>query len=428
MTHFGILCPSAIGHLNPMCTIARELLDRGHRVTLFGVPDIQAKVVTVAGLDFAQLGATEFPLGSIDLMYKELGRKRNLDGLKYTLEWMGREVKMLFAEAPAAIATSSIDLLLVDQLTRAGNSIAELLHLPFVTICNALPIDREPSVPPFFTTWTYQNTWWARARNQLGNLLLDYLTETVRQQILAQRRAWKLPPLAVGEASPLENREAGFSQLLQISQLPPEFDFPRRASAQMNYVGPFLAPATAEPISFAGLDFPFDRLTAKPLIYASLGTLQNQQLEIFKTIAAACVDLDAQLVISLGDPQRDPTEVQLPGNPLVVAYAPHAALIARSSLVVTHAGLNTTIGSLSAGVPLVAIPITNEQPGIATRIVRTGAGEIVPLKQLTVARLKQSIERVLDDVRYRQQAQRMQAIVQQAGGVKRAVDLILSVC
>ena len=294
MTHLGILCPGAIGHLNPMCTIARELLSRGHRVTLFGVPDIQARVANVAGLEFAQLGAAEFPLGAIDRMYKELGQKSNLDGLKYTLTWMGRENQMLFAEAPAAIEARGIDLLLIDQVTGAGTTIAEFLQIPFVTICNALPINREPSVPPFFTTWTYQDTWWAKARNQLGNSLLDYLTETVWQQILTQRRSWKLPPLA--------DREAGFSQLLQISQLPPEFDFPRQGAAQMHYVGPFLAPATAEPISFAGLDFPFDRLTAKPLIYASLGTLQNQQLDIFKTIASACVDLDAQLVISLGIP------------------------------------------------------------------------------------------------------------------------------
>jgi zeaxanthin glucosyltransferase len=420
MTHLGILCPGAIGHLNPMCSIARELLSRGHRVTLFGVPDIQARVGTVAGLNFAQIGAAEFPLGSLDRMYKELGKKSNLDGLKYTLTWMGRENQMLFAEAPAAIEACGIDLLLIDQVTGAGTTIAELLQIPFVTICNALPINREPSVPPFFTNWTYQDTWWARGRNQLGNSLLDYLTETVWQQILAQRRSWQLSPLA--------DREAGFSQLLQISQLPPEFDFPRRSAAQMHYLGPFLAPATAEPIAFAGLDFPFDRLTDKPLIYASLGTLQNQQWDIFKTIAAACVDIDAQLVISLGDPDRDPIEIELDGEPIVVAYAPHAALIARSSLVVTHAGLNTTIGSLSAGVPLVAIPITNEQPGIATRLARTGAGEMLPLKQLTVDRLNRTISRVLNDVSYRTQAQRMQSIVQQSGGVKRAADLILAVC
>lgn len=35
MTHFGIICPAAIGHLNPMCALGRELQRRGHRVTLF---------------------------------------------------------------------------------------------------------------------------------------------------------------------------------------------------------------------------------------------------------------------------------------------------------------------------------------------------------------------------------------------------------
>jgi UDP:flavonoid glycosyltransferase YjiC (YdhE family) len=77
---------------------------------------------------------------------------------------------------------------------------------------------------------------------------------------------------------------------------------------------------------------------------------------------------------------------------------------------------------------MVAIPITNEQPGIAARLVRTGAGEMVPLKQLTVTRLKQAVSRVLNNENYRTQAQRMQAIVQQSGGAKRAVDLILGVC
>ena len=45
----------------------------------------------------------------------------------------------------------------------------------------------------------------------------------------------------------------------------------------------------------------------RPLVYASLGTLQNGSEEIFRTIAEACAGLNAQLVISLGgglDPAR----------------------------------------------------------------------------------------------------------------------------
>ncbi len=43
MTHFGILAPSAIGHLNPMSVLGRELERRGHKVTLFVIPDLESK-------------------------------------------------------------------------------------------------------------------------------------------------------------------------------------------------------------------------------------------------------------------------------------------------------------------------------------------------------------------------------------------------
>jgi UDP:flavonoid glycosyltransferase YjiC (YdhE family) len=146
----------------------------------------------------------------------------------------------------------------------------------------------------------------------------------------------------------------------------------------MNYTGLFKEPPNIEAVKFAEVDFPFDKLTEQPLIYASLGTLQNQNIATFQCIAEACVDLDVQLVIALGNPRQDPKEFQFAGEPIVVAYAPQAELINRSSLVITHAGMNTVIDSLSAGVPLVAIPITNDQPGVASRLVRTGAGEMVP--------------------------------------------------
>jgi zeaxanthin glucosyltransferase len=60
MTHFAIICPSAIGHLNPMCVLGRELQRRNHQVTLFSIPDIRSKVIN-SGLNFETIGETEFP-------------------------------------------------------------------------------------------------------------------------------------------------------------------------------------------------------------------------------------------------------------------------------------------------------------------------------------------------------------------------------
>jgi MGT family glycosyltransferase len=177
-------------------------------------------------------------------------------------------------------------------------------------------------------------------------------------------------------------------------------------------------------VQFDQPPFPFDQLSDKPLIYASLGTLQNRNWAVFEMIAAACQDLEAQLVISLGNPKQDPSQVNLPGSPLVVSYAPNQQIIQRSSLVITHAGLNTVIGTLSRGVPMVAIPITNEQPGVAARMAYTGSGQVIPLAKLTVEGLRKAVTEVLNNPTYREKAQAMQRSIQQSGGVVTAANII----
>jgi MGT family glycosyltransferase len=236
--------------------------------------------------------------------------------------------------------------------------------------------------------------------------------------IVQQRQQWNLPPY--------QTRDDSYSSLAQICQLPKAFDFPReRLPAHFHYIGRFQAISGNEPITFENIDFPFEKLNEKPLVYASLGTLQNQRPEIFESIAQACSSLDVQLVISLGNPSA--ISMPLPGNPIVVPFAPHQQLIEQSALVITHAGMNTVLTALGCGVPLVAIPITNEQPGIAARLARTKAGIVIPLKSLAVENLRAAITTVLTDYRYRNHAQKMQAIIHQAGGVELAADVIEAV-
>jgi zeaxanthin glucosyltransferase len=92
--------------------------------------------------------------------------------------------------------------------------------------------------------------------------------------------------------------------------------------------------------------------------------------------------------------------------------------------VVTHAGLNTALESLAEGVPTVAIPITNDQPGVAARLAWTGCGLTVPPKRLTVPRLRQAVERVLKEPAFRANALRMQAAIRRGGGTEKAATII----
>ena len=76
------------------------------------------------------------------------------------------------------------------------------------------------------------------------------------------------------------------------------------------------------------VDFPWDQLDGRPLVFASLGTVRSgENAATFRTIAAACAGLDVQLVLTLGqwsDEGINPRERlgQLKGDPLVVGFVP----------------------------------------------------------------------------------------------------------
>jgi zeaxanthin glucosyltransferase len=411
---YGIVTPPAIGHLNPMVALALELRRRGHEVVLFTVAD-GARKLTGLPLEVVTIGADAFPPGAVDEAYATLGRLSGRKGLRFSVHYFRRELAMLHGELPDAVRGAGVTALLVDQLSPAGSTVAEVLGLPFVTIANALLVNREPGVPPYFTGWFPRNGLWARWRNQLGNALLDRLSAPLWRDLQNQRRRFGLKPF--------RQKIEALSPLLQLAQLPAAFDFPRqRLAPHFHYVGRLADPSGQEPLLRQSVAFPWERLDGRPLLYASLGTLQNGRPELFELIAEACAGLPAQLVISMGNPASVPPA--LPGDPLVVAYAPHQQLIERSALVISHAGLNTTLTALGSGVPVLAIPITNEQPGIAARLAFCGAGRVIPVQKLSVASLRGLVVEMLSDSRYKNQAQYLQSQCQAAGGVVKAADLI----
>lgn len=410
MTHYGIICPALTGHLNPMTTLGRELQRRGHRVTVVGFLDAQPNAVA-AGLDFLAIAESEYPEGKTARVFTQLAKLSGLAALRYTISVFQEITTLILQNTPRAIAESGIEALLVDQTTSTGGTVAEYLDIPFVTVCSALVINQDESVPPYFTPWSYNLAWWARWRNRAGNYLFHRIAQPAMQVIGEYRQQWNLPPNS-------RIRDL-FSKLAIVSQQPAEFEFPRRDLPQwVHFTGPYHDSTGRPPVNF-----PFEKLNGKPLIYASMGTLQNRLEHTFRCIAEACMGLDAQLVISLGGSASRELS-GFPGEPLIVEYAPQLELLQLASLTITHAGLNTTLESLSNGVPIVAIPIANDQPGVAARIAWTGVGEFLPLSGLSVPKLRAAIKRVLTQDSYKQNALRLQQAIQTAGGVSRAADII----
>jgi MGT family glycosyltransferase len=108
----------------------------------------------------------------------------------------------------------------------------------------------------------------------------------------------------------------------------------------------------------------------------------------------------------------------------VVPFAPQLALLERAALTITHAGLNTVLESLARGVPMVAIPITNDQPGVARRLEWLGLAEVVLPRQMTVERVRQAVERVLGDPVFRERARERSREIANLDGLNRAADIV----
>lgn len=98
------------------------------------------------------------------------------------------------------------------------------------------------------------------------------------------------------------------------------------------------------------------------------------------------------------------------------------AVLQKADVFLTHCGMNSASEGLYFGVPLVMLPQTTEQGGVAARVSRLGAG--VYLRKTTPEAIRTSVEGVMKDPSYRENAVKIADSFRAAGGAKAAVDCI----
>ena len=410
MARLGAFCFPGTGHLNPLTALARRLQQRGHTVIIFGIADVESRV-RAAGIDFCLIGQSDYPLGTLQKLDQQLGEMTGTEVLRFTMERVSNTARMVLRDGLEAVRNANLDALLVDE-TDMANNIAECLGLPFISLALIPPMVNDNRFPPFYFGWSGSQRWWSRLRNEIAIRVLTRVARPIFAAVNEYRVAWGL---SVGR-----HPGEGLSKLAQITQLPRALEFEiDPPPPNLYYAGPFVDATQRPPI-----DFPWDRLDGRPLIFASLGTLQNQSCEKFRIIAEACAPLGVQLVMSLGGGLDRGQLGILPGDPLVVNYAPQLELVKRATLVITHAGLNTVLESLSEGVPMVCIPLGNDQPGVAARVKAHGAGVVVPPRRVNAKRLRSAVRAVLENDSYRLAARKIQSAIAEVDGLNCAADII----
>src|SRR3984957_17320651 len=408
--HFGVLSFTGTGHLNPLIALSQELKDRGHKVTFFEKPKIEARI-RQAGLEFIPIGATAAshrptPPSAHSGMLSEILM------LRFNLARVVRDMEIYLRDTPVALSRSGVDALLINEIALTGPTVAQLLGLPYFIISTTVPHHWGWKGTSWRTGYRYSASYLSWIQRAFLEVSALRMRGPIRRALERYRRRAGLGNLRQAAAS--------FPALAHITQPPQCLDLPRKpVPGNFFYTAPWVSNAARPRIAF-----PWERLDGRPIIYASLGTTRNAEPAVLRLIAQACVGLDAQLVVSLGG-RFDPEDfADLPGRPLVVQFAPQLELLKIARIVISYGGPNTAFEALTAGKPMIVIPMAYDQPAIAARLARLHIAKVLPIMGLTAGRIRSAVTALLGDSSYEQAAIAMQSTLQGLRGATEASNIV----
>ncbi|GAA0951890.1 glycosyltransferase [Actinocorallia libanotica] len=386
------------GAVPPALSVARALIERGHRVRVLADASLLEEVAAIGA---EPVGWTTAPQGDPSDPDKDV--IRDFEARTPLGEFARLRDRIVCGPAAdyardtlAELRAHPADVLVTEYVLLGALTAGEAAGVPVVSLATTVYPLPTPEGPPF-------GLGLSPATGPLGRLRDRILTGmTVKPwakglpALNAARTASGLPPTdSVIEAFDRVDR------CLVLS--PRTLDHPeRRFPAHVRHVGPRI-----DDPAWAGKREPELPPGDAPLVLVSLSSsFMNQQRQL-ERIAEALGTLPVRALLTTG-PAVDPATVHAPDNVLVAAAAPHNAVLRRAAVTITHAGHGTAVKSLAAGVPLVCIPQGRDQGEVASHVARVGAGVTVG-KKASPAAIARAVERVLNGPSYRSAAQRVAA-------------------
>ncbi|AEY66932.1 macrolide family glycosyltransferase [Clostridium sp. BNL1100] len=165
-----------------------------------------------------------------------------------------------------------------------------------------------------------------------------------------------------------------------------------------------------------------NRNAKRPLLFISMGTIFNNNKDFFNICAEAFGNMEIDVLMSVGK-SIDISALTIPNNFTVKHYfeVPQLEILKECNIFMTHGGMNSTQEGLYYGVPLIIIPQQQEQAHVAMQVVRTGSGICLKKSKITSDLLKKSVQTIMSDYSYRENALRMRDSFINAGGPGQAV-------
>ncbi|MFH5800624.1 macrolide family glycosyltransferase [Haladaptatus sp. CMAA 1911] len=391
--HVALFSLPAYGHVNPTLRTARELVERGHDVTYY-LPERFAEVVEPTGATFERLD------DDYDLMDRIDAEKPGTDSTDNDAdERRERLVRFMSGRLDAVpslvdrVAGDGADGVVTDPMCLWGRAVADELDAPTVSFNTSFAM-REGS--PLIEH--------IRSSDGGGTPLPSAITDV-------------LTAFDIDDPDPSDFFVADADR--SIVPLTREFQPDAESFGDDHaFVGPMVRAGGEQ--RDAGL--PLDRLTERPSVYISLGTVVHGDDDFFETCIDAFDDGDWEVVLKAkGDAER--LDAESPGNVHVRSRVPQLDVLERVDAFVTHGGMNSTMESLSLGTPSVVVPQMADQYLVAEQVETSGVGIALDREDPTAAELRDAVETV-SAAAYYGAIEEFNASAGAAGGAERAADVI----
>jgi MGT family glycosyltransferase len=389
----------ARGHLFPVTPILDELRNNGHEIHLrtlaaevemerargFHVEPIDPAIESVEHRDFE--GSN--PRAALKIAMHSFLERAKLDG----------------PDLRRAIDQVQPDALIVDVQAWGGLPAAEAWEGPWASFCPyPLPLPSRDA-PPFGPGLPPARGPLGRLRDRiLRPIVYGSVRNIVAPPVNEIRREWGLP-------------EAGDDFMtrapLVLYMTAEPFEYHRRDwPSNIQMVGPCAWDPPAESPEWL-------EQVERPLVLVTTSSEFQDDGQLVKTALAALANEDVEVVATL--PAQDPDAfADLPANARVLSFVPHAPLLERAAVAITHGGMGATQKALARGVPVCAVPFGRDQLEVARRVEVSGAGTRLPAAKLSAERLRAA---VLEAMNRRDGARRIADAFKGAGGPARAAEL-----
>ncbi len=376
--------------MNPLLAIAGRLRLEGHTVVFVGHATAEARrLITGAGFRFVDVRPSLSSLGFLFLPF--------MSGYIETLAAVNLFAGGVFHYARTighVLDEVRPDAVIADFAIPGACLAAEKSNVPYITVYQAGLAFKGPGIPPFGSGLAINGQWGKRGRVYV--LLSDYLESSVDKALSRARRRLRLPP---GKRAYLTSPSSPWLNLALTAEC---IEAPRYKLPPTTF---FVGPCLASGRDTGADNFPFEQLSReKPRIYVSLGTVFNNRPKIFTKIIDGFRDGRHQLIISAGNAFDRLSSRDFPTDVLLFKNVPQSELLSRVDVVISHGGNNTVNESLSAGKPLLVLPVGGEQADNASRVEYIRAGLRGDLNKSTSQEIRYKVERLLQEPEFQLRA------------------------